>query len=150
MKYTQEITIALPRSKFVNKLDNPENMKYWQRGLVNYKHLLGNPGDEGAQMELLYEMGKRKITMIETIIKRNLPYEFHATYNAKGVHNVQKNYFKEIDDNTTNWISETEFEFSGVMMKIMGFLMPGAFKKQSLQYLKDFKSFAVNGNIVSQ
>ncbi len=149
MKYTSEITINLPRNEFVKKLDNPDNMKHWQRGLVAYKQLSGQPGEEGAKMELQYKMGKRDLVLIETIIKRNFPYEFHATYDAKGVHNIQKNYFNDVDESTTKWISEAEFQFSGFMMKVMGFLMPGAFKKQSMKYLQDFKAFAENGSSVS-
>ena len=36
---------------------------------------------------------------------------------------------------------ESEFIFSG-FMKIMGIVMPGAFKKESYKYLKLFKEFA--------
>jgi hypothetical protein len=36
------------------------------------------------------------------------------------------------------------------MMKAMGFLMPNAFKKQSMKYLTDFKNFAENGTSVAQ
>ncbi|MEY8019786.1 SRPBCC family protein [Muriicola sp. SD30] len=142
MKYITEIVINVPLAEFIRKFDNPENMKFWQKDLISYKVLSGIQGKGGAQMELTYKMGKREIVMIETILKRNLPHEFHATYDAKGVHNVQKNYFKAIDENKTKWISETEFQFNGLFMKVMGFLMPGAFKKQSLKYLKDFKAFA--------
>ncbi|NAS11894.1 SRPBCC family protein [Poritiphilus flavus] len=150
MKYTTEITIDLPRTEFIKKLDNPENMRHWQRGLTEYKQISGNPGEEGAKMELHYKMGKREMVLVETIIKRNLPYEFHTTYDTKGVHNIQKNYFNDLDDHTTKWISESEFQFSGFMMKVMGFLMPGAFKKQSLKYLQDFKAFAEKGVSVSE
>lgn len=149
MRYTTEITINLPRDESIKKLDNAENMRHWQRGLINYKLLSGTPGQDGAKTELNYTFGKRKMTLVETIIKRNFPEELHATYDTKGVHNIQKNYFKEIDGNTTKWISEAEFQFSGFMMKAMGFLMPGAFKKQSIQYLQDFKAFAEDGISVS-
>ncbi|WP_337251640.1 hypothetical protein [Maribacter halichondriae] len=40
---------------------------------------------------------------------------------------------------------ETDFQFEGFMMKTMGFLMPGAFKKQSKKYMEDFKAFAEEG-----
>jgi hypothetical protein len=30
-------------------------------------------------------------------------------------------------------------------MKLIGFLMPGAFKKQSMKYAQDFKNFAEKG-----
>lgn len=148
MHYTTEITVDLPRGEFMKKFDDPENMKHWQKGLQSYKQLSGPPGQEGSKMELQFQMGKRELVLVETIIKNNLPYEFHATYDAKGAHNIQKNFFKDIDDKQTLWISESEFQFSGIFMKLMAFLMPGAFKKQSLQYLKDFKSFAEHGNSV--
>ena len=45
-------------------------------------------------------MGKREIDMIETITVKNLPKEFSATYEAKGVWNEMKNYFEEIDENS--------------------------------------------------
>ncbi|MGB5818085.1 MAG: SRPBCC family protein [Saonia sp.] len=145
MKYTTQITIHLSRDEFVKKLDNPENMKHWQQGLVSYEHLSGTPGHDGAKMKLHYKMGKREMVLTETILKRNFPEEFHATYDTKGVHNIQLNYFKEVGEHTTQWISESEFQFSSFMMKVMAFLMPGAFKKQSLKYAKDFKAFAEEG-----
>ncbi|GGD43460.1 SRPBCC family protein [Muriicola marianensis] len=142
MKYLTEITVDVPLAEFIKKFDNPENMKLWQKDLLSVEHLSGIPGKEGAQMELRYKMGKREVIMVETILKRNLPHEFHGTYDAKGVHNIQKNYFKPLGENSTKWISESEFHFSGFFMKMMAFLMPGAFKKQTLKFMKDFKNFA--------
>lgn len=150
MKYSSEIIIDLPREEVIRTLDTAENMKHWQRGLKSFKHLEGTPGEEGAKMELAYKMGKRDMVLIETIVKNNFPEEFHADYDAKGVHNVQRNFFHEIEPNKTKWVSESEFEFSGFVMKIMGFLMPGAFKKQSLKYLTDFKHFAENGTSIAE
>ncbi len=147
MKYTTEIVVDVPREEFIKKMDDSDNMKHWQRGLIGYEQLSVNPGQEGSRMSLSYEMGKRKMDMVETIIKRNLPEEIHMTYDTKGVHNIQKNYFKE-ENGSTRWISESEFQFSGLGMKLMGFLMPGAFKKQSLKYMQDFKAFAENGTSV--
>jgi hypothetical protein len=86
-------------------------------------------------------MGKREIEMIETITVRNLPQEFSGTYEAKGVFNIVKNYFRPVSDNKTKYINETEFQFSG-FMKLIGFLMPGAFRKESEKYLRQFKEFA--------
>lgn len=145
MKYTTKIKVNLPREALVKKLDNPNNMKHWQRGLTHFKELSGTPGEEGAQMELHYDMGKRKMVMVETILKSDFPNEFHATYDAKGVHNIQKSFFHEIDENTTEWESQAEFQFDSFFMKMMGFFMPGAFKKQSMKYAMDFKAFAEDG-----
>lgn len=144
MKYTTEIVVDLPRDEFIKKMDSSENMKHWQRGLLKVEQLSKNPGQEGAQMSLSYKMGNREMEMVETIIKKNLPEEMHTTYDTKGVHNIQKNYFKE-ENGKTRWISESDFQFSGLAMKLMGFLMPGAFKKQSLKYMEDFKNFAEKG-----
>ncbi len=149
MKYTLEITIQAPLEEVIKKFDSVENMKHWQRGFVSYNHISGTPGKEGAQAELTYKMGKREITMVETITKINLPHEFHGTYDAKGVHNIQKNYFEALDDTTTKWTSESEFKFSSFAMKFFAFIMPGAFKKQSYQYMKDFKAFVEEGKSVA-
>jgi len=76
-----------------------------------------------------------------TITIRNLPDEFAGTYEAKGVYNVVSNRFEEISPNKTRWISDNEFKFGG-FMAIIGWLMPGSFKKQSFKYLQLFKEFA--------
>jgi len=88
-------------------------------------------------------MGKREIEMIETITVRNLPEEFSATYEAKGVFNIVTNRFLPAGPDKTRYVTDHEFQFKG-FMKIMAFLMPGAFKKQSLKYIKAFKEFAEN------
>ena len=150
MKYATAIEIELPRDEMLALLDDPENMKHWQRGLKSFRLLSGEPGEEGAQMELEYLMGKRHLLLVETVIKRNFPEEFHLTYDAKGVHNIQKNFFEIAGEGRCKWISESEFQFSGLPMKLMGWLMPGTFKKQSLAYLRDFKNFAETGASVSK
>lgn len=149
MKYTTEIEIDLPRDKMLALLEDPANMKHWQRGLQSFRQLSGEPGAEGARMELEYQMGKRQLVLVETILKKDLPDEFHMTYDAKGVHNIQKNYFEALEGGRCRWTSESEFQFSSLPMKLMGWLMPGAFKKQSLAYLRDFKNFAETGASVA-
>ena len=79
--------------------------------------------------------------MVETITRKELPDAFDFTYEAKGVWNEMKNSFIELSPNRTKWISHSEFRFSG-FMKIVGFLMPGSFKKQSQTALDRFKAFA--------
>ncbi|MEL6810772.1 MAG: SRPBCC family protein [Bacteroidota bacterium] len=150
MKYSTEIIIDLPREEVIRKLDNAENMKHWQQGLVGFTMLEGTPGKEGAKMELEYQMGKRNVVLTETITKNKFPDEFHANYDNKVVHNIQRNFFHTIEGNKTKWVSESEFEFKGFGMKVMAFLMPGAFKKQSLKYLNDFKNFAEHGTSVAE
>ncbi|HNR17396.1 MAG TPA: SRPBCC family protein [Chitinophagaceae bacterium] len=145
MKYTNEVEINQPLSKVIELFDNPANMPQWQPGFISMEPISGTPGQPGAKSKLKYKMGKRDIEMIETITARNLPKEFHGTYEAKGVYNVQKNFFIETASGKTKWVSESEFKFSG-MMKLIGWLMPGTFKRQSQKYLDLFKAFAEKQN----
>ncbi len=150
MKYSVDIIIEKPREEVIRKMDNTDNMKHWQKGLVSTEHISGIPGEVGAKMQLNYKLGKREFTLIETISKRNFPDEFHGSYSAKGMYNEQKNYFKETPEGHTKWISESEFEPGNFFMRAMLFLMPGAFKKQSKQYMIAFKDFVENGTSVAE
>ncbi len=147
MKYTVNIEIALPRNLVIEKFDNEDNIKHWQKGFVSMEHLSGEKGKTGATSKLTYKMGKREIEMIETITFLDPPEAFHLTFDARNVYNIQENYFEELPNGNTKWISKNEFRFSG-FMKFMGFLMPGAFKKQSCNYMEDFKAFAEKGKSV--
>ncbi|MGZ5283406.1 MAG: SRPBCC family protein [Bacteroidia bacterium] len=141
MKFTVETEINQPVEKVVKLFDNPENMKHWQPGLISFETISGTPGQPGAKARLKYKMGKREIEMIETITVNKLPEEFSGTYDAQGVHNIVKNYFIPLGPNKTKYVNYNEFQFKG-FMKIIAFLMPGAFKKQSKRFLEDFKKFA--------
>ena len=85
----------------------------------------------------------------KTITKSDFPHQFHATYHTKGMNNIQQNFFEKTPENHTKWTSKSEFIPLNFMMKVMITLMPSAFKKQSLLYMKDFKNFAENGTSVT-
>jgi len=150
MTYTVEITVDVPLEEFVHKMDDADNMKHWQEGFVKYEFLDGTPGSEGAMMKFYYDMGRRKMELVETIIKNGFPHEFHAQYEAPGMNNIQKNFFSETPDGKTKWVSESTFLSDKWMYKIMMKLMPGAFKKQSLTFMKNFKAFAETGASVAK
>ncbi|MCD6017364.1 MAG: superfamily protein [Bacteroidetes bacterium] len=141
MKYSSEIEINQPIDKVIALFDNADNMKKWMEGLQSFEHLSGTPGQVGAKSKLVFKMGKRELEMIETITVKDLPREFSGSYEAKGVFNIVKNKFIALPDHRTRYVSEQEFQFKG-FMKLFGLLMPGAFKKQSMKYLTDFKQFA--------
>lgn len=141
MKYTSEIEINKPVEKVIEIFDDPANMDKWMEGLQSFENLSGKPGQVGSKAKLKFKMGSREIEMIETVTVRNLPHEFTGTYEAKGVFNTVKNRFFSLPGNRTRYVTEQEFQFKG-FMKIIGFLMPGAFKKQSMKYLSAFKKFA--------
>ena len=147
MKYQQEIILEKPRKEVVAKFSDPDNLAHWQRGFIFMKPINGELGTEGSQNLLKFKMGKREIEMTETIITNNLPNEFSATYEAKGVYNYQVNRFNNTLENQTLWIVENEFQFSG-FMKLFGWFMPSAFKKQSWKFMEDFKAFVEEGKSV--
>lgn len=149
MKYSLQIIINLPREEVFNKLEDPANLQFWQRGFISFKLLGDKRGDLGVRSKLKYKMGKREVTMIETVTKRVFPKKLHVTYEAEGVFNSQKNYFEEEPDKSTLWITDNEFRFTG-FMKIIGFFNAGAFKKQTHQFMEDFKAFAEEGKRVKK
>lgn len=141
MKYKADLEINLPRNRVIELFNSSENLKKWQKGLISFDHVSGEPGKPGAKSKLKYIMGKREIEMIETVTVNNLPDEFSSTYEAKNVWNEVKNYFDKLGDNTTLWRTENEFRFKG-FMKLLALFIPGAFKKQTCSHMDEFKAFA--------
>jgi uncharacterized membrane protein len=143
MKYTSKIEIDRPINEVIELFDNVDNMYKWMKGLQSIEPISGVQGEVGTKMKLNFEMGKRKMDVIETITAKDLPREFSGTYDANGVHNIVKNFFEPVNDQKTVYTTKQEFHFKG-FMKLIGLLFPGAFKKQSMKYLEDFKTFAEN------
>jgi hypothetical protein len=67
---------------------------------------------------------------------------------AKGMWSAARERLTETGPETTLWVSENEYRFSGLSMRLVGLLMPGAFRKQTLQHMRDFKAFAEHGTDV--
>lgn len=142
MKYTNEIEIKLPRTKVVELFDNPDNLKHWQPGFISFEHISGIEGQPGSMSRIKMKNGNRIIEMTETLHKRDLPHELSGQYKMKGTIHKLKNFFVELENGNTKWISEGEFIFSGIVMKFFGFIMPRAFQKQSFKYMEYFRDFA--------
>jgi len=144
MKYSVEVTIDLLRDRVIELFDNTENLYKWQAGLKSFEILEGEPGQEGTTSRMNYDMSGRQIEMIETITVRNLPDEFSGTYEARNVWNSVKNTFhEEAGGSRTRWVSENEFNMTG-FMRLMAVFMKGAFPKESLKQMNNFKEFAEN------
>tara|TARA_B100000902_G_C27322537_1_gene925739 strand:+ start:59 stop:568 length:510 start_codon:yes stop_codon:yes gene_type:complete len=143
IKYSEEIVINANIDTVITLFDNPYNMQKYMEGIESYKIVEGNIREVGTKAEMTVVIGDKKIIMIERIITNNLPEHKKVTYTTDAVNNIVTNKFIKVSENKTIFINEQEFEFKGYM-KIIGFLMPTAFKKQSRVYLKDFKEFAEN------
>ncbi|MGI9542546.1 MAG: SRPBCC family protein [Cyclobacteriaceae bacterium] len=143
MKFNCSVDIDLPVEKVVELFDNEENLKEWQDGLVSFDHLSGTPGTPGAKSKMVYRTGNRELELIETIIAKNLPEEFSGRYVAKQMENTMRNSFTSLGSEKTRWDAEIEYTaFHGFMPKLMAFLMPGVFRKQTQKWLDQFKVFA--------
>ena len=145
MRYETEIIINLPRARVIELFDSFDNLKQWQEGLISYEHISGEPGQPGATTRLLYDMGRRRMEMIETIIERNLPDEFSATYDASGVHNIVRNIFYD-EDEQTRWVLDSDFQFRSYMRIVSLFIPNSSFRNQTRSSMESFKRFAENAS----
>ncbi|WP_405787355.1 SRPBCC family protein [Streptomyces sp. NBC_00029] len=160
MKYTVSLEIALPRENVVQLLADPAQMPKWLRGLVLHEPLSGAHGHVGTTSRVVMQMGQRKMECTETITRRE-PTDLHGIPKGSVVHfdreivgegmwSAVRDRLTEAGPETTLWASENEYRFSGLTMRLVGFLMPGAFRKQSLQHMRDFKAFAEEGKDVRE
>tara|TARA_B100000902_G_C27027185_1_gene772569 strand:+ start:279 stop:734 length:456 start_codon:yes stop_codon:yes gene_type:complete len=140
MKYNIEINIKSPISKIISLLEDRKNDKIWQEGLVNFEHIEGSAGKEGAKSKITYAFGKREIEIRETIIKKGLN-KSSFEYESNMVYNIVENSFISIDKNNTRWKQDHDFRGKSILLRIIIFLMPNVFKKQSIKFLNDFKKF---------
>lgn len=143
MRYQVLVDIDLPLEKVVEKFRNTENYYDWMKGLKKLENIKGQPGEEGSETYLHFDTGKRKMKMLEKVLKSDLPETYLVSYEVNGVYNEVNNHFESLGPDKTRYTTNNLFQFKGVM-KIMAFLMRGAFKKQSLKYLNDFKKFVEN------
>lgn len=140
MRYSVSTVINAPIHEVIKRFDNPELMKEWMEGLESFEHLEGTAGQPGAKSKLTFRMGRRTIEMTETITARNLPEVFAGYYEVGNVYNEVSNHFKPLSESTTEYSTTQYFRLTGGM-KVIGWLFPKTFKKQSAKYLEDFKSF---------
>lgn len=155
MKYTVSIEIALPRERVVELLADSSQVPKWLRGLVLHEPLSGEPGQVGTVSRVVLRMGQQQMECTETITRREpvdvhgLPPDsvvhFDREIVAKGMWNAAREQLTEAGPETTLWVSENEFRFTSLPMRLVGVFMRSAFRKQSRQHLQDFRAFAEQG-----
>ena len=160
MKYTVSMEIALPRERVVRLLADPAQMPKWLRGLVLHEPLSGVHGQVGTKSRVVMQMGQQTMECTETITRLE-PADLHGIGSegvvhfereivGKGMWSAARERLTAAGPETTLWVSENEYRFSGLLMRLVGLLMPGAFRKQSLQHMQDFKAFAEHGKDVRE
>ena len=141
MKYTASIVIEKPIDEIAKLFLDPENLHKWMEGLVSVDLYEGTAGKRGAKSKLHFIHGKRKMDMLETILEIDMPNRMVVTYESKGMSNIIFSSLEKIDKNRTNYNTKQEFKMYG-FMKVVAFLAPAMFKKQTNKILTNFKNFA--------
>jgi uncharacterized protein YndB with AHSA1/START domain len=143
MRFGLELEIDAPRGRVVELFLDPGNLPKWQCDLISFEQIgPGAPRQVGTKSKLVQRMGKSTFEMTETITVHSPPEEFAAAYEAQGVWNLVTNRFTETAQGKTRWVLDAQFKFPSLMMKLMAFLAPGMFKKQTLTFMQRFKAFA--------
>ena len=93
MKYKVDILIEKPIDEVVEKFSDRSNDKLWMKGFVKKTQISGEEGEEGAKCKVEFEMGKRRVEMIEEITNKNLPDDYTTTYTTDKVFNIVKSSF---------------------------------------------------------
>jgi len=141
MKYINEVTINLPIDKVITLFDNTENMYAWMDGLKSHELISGNAGQVGAKTKLHFDSGDGAFEMVETITEKNLPQSYGGRYESRFATNTVRIKFQSVSSEKTLMRSETKVEPHTFMVRLMCWLLPANFKKQSQIYLENFKAF---------
>lgn len=160
MKHTTSIEIARPRGEVLALISDPAQMPKWLRGLVLHEPVSGVHGQVGTISRVVFQTGKQRMEAAETVTRlepadlQSAPGSVVVHYEreiaADGMWQAQRDRLIETGPHTTLWESESECRFTGVLMRLVGLLMPSSFRKQAQQHLQDFKSFAEHGQDVRQ
>ena len=160
VKYTVSIEIALRRERVAQLLADPRHLPMWLRGLVLHEPVNGTHGQVGTESRVVMQMGRQTMEATETITRREpanlhgIPPDsvvhFDREIVAKGMWSAARERLTEAGPETTLWVSENEHRFSSVPMRLVGLVMPGAFRKQTHRHMQDFKAFAERGTDVRE
>ncbi|MFH5230403.1 SRPBCC family protein [Antrihabitans spumae] len=160
MKFTNSVEVALPLERVAQLLADPAHLPKWLRGMVLHEPLSGIHGELATTSRVVMQSGKRRFECIETITRRE-PADLHGIPKGTVVHfdreivgagmwSVARDRLTEANPDTTLWECDSEYRFSGLLMRLMGLLMPSAFRKQQQQHMQDFTAFAEQGKDVRE
>lgn len=131
-------------------LADPAHLPKWLRGLVLHEPLRGVHGHVGTESRFVLQMGQQRMELTETITRREpadlrgIPRDgvvhFDREIVGEGMWSAARERLTEAGPETTLWASENEYRFR-VPMRLVAPFMRGAFRKQSLRHMQDFKAF---------
>jgi uncharacterized protein YndB with AHSA1/START domain len=120
MKYNIELTINKPRQEVWQAFNDQEKRRAWQTSLTTMELLNGIPGQPGAESTLMFEEKGREFSLLERIISCQAPESILQSYENQFSLNTIHNSFLEQGQSQTLWITDTEYKFKTLLMKIMG------------------------------
>ncbi len=138
MHFHLETEIDRPVEAVIHLFANRDLLAQWQPGLISSEFMESKPF---LKYRLRFQLGRRKMTMMETITRNELPQHFDGYYEMKGMRNEVRNTFVSCGLNRTRWTSDTDYHFKGLMALIAPFMKEN-FRKQSTILMKNFKGFA--------
>lgn len=144
MNYTIETEINKPFDTVIALFNDVDNYQKWMPGIVSHTILKGQSRNIDTQSIFIFKMGGRTFEMEETVLQNDRT-EIMSKFIANGVINMQRTHFSEIGEGKTLYRVHESFQLKG-FMKIIGFLMPGSFKKQTGQFVDAFKEFVESQN----
>ena len=148
--YTLSIEIELPRDEVVRKFQQAENLFHWQNGLQSVEQLSGQTGIPGCLTKLVYQQGRHRIELMETVVSNELPDKFCGFYSWAEGENTLESRFLELEGGRTRWESTCSYKMKSLTMKLMGFFFRGKFVEQNQKFLDNFKAFCENGSSVRE
>lgn len=143
MKYSCFVDVHVPREKCVELWFDESHLHQWQSGFQHKNWTQGAPNEAGSVSEILLYQGKNIIELEETILENNLPDSLTGEYVHKHMTNTQEVEFKSISSDTTRIQTNVHYShLNGLFFKLMSWLAPSLFKKQSQKWLDQFKIVA--------
>jgi carbon monoxide dehydrogenase subunit G len=160
MEFTVSLRIARPRARVLELLTDPALHAARLRGLVTHELVEGREGPVGAVSRVVMRAGKGTMEARETITLRepeqlaDLPSDAVVRYErglaAEGMWSAARERLQDAGDGTTLWVSENEYRFDALPMRLLAPLMRDAFRKQTLARMEDFRAFAEHGTDVRE
>lgn len=142
MQYTIETEIDAPIEEVAALVGDTTNRIEWMEGIVSQEHVNGPPGMPGAKDQLVFEMSGNTIELEATVTERNLPDEFRQTMEAPQVRMTISTRLAPVTSERTKYVWDQEYEFDGMLKKIVGAAMRSQFKSQTQKHAENFKEFA--------
>lgn len=97
---------------------------------------------------------QERITRREPVQLEDLPADVVVHYARElvpeGMWSSAREHLHDLGDGTTHWVSENEYRFDSRVMRLLAPLMRGAFRKQTLAHMEDFRAFAEHGTAVRE